>query len=499
MKNASYRLTLWLLLFSLLGILAPSASRPDADLAEAEDPPANDAAIIAVEGIDSLFCGPEAPLTLVLKNEGTDTLFSALILYGVTFPFSQLDWEGALPPGAEEELEVLASPLLPGDNLFAAASGLPNGFIDERPSNDGLEVSFQAQPDGQEVRLLLETDAQPQDTRWALEEETGDTLFQSGPYLAADSLYEAQLCLPDGCYSLLLSDSQGDGLAASPNGSLRLLNDRDTILAQLLPAEADFGSEASFSFCLPFECALNAEAEATAASDSNTADGSILLSAANGVPPLMYSIDDGASFQQDALFAGLSPGNYLCRIQDQNQCDTALELGVPACGLELSADIKDASAEADDGEIILSASGNFGPVAYQLNEGAFQDSSSFRGLAPGDYSVRARDSLGCEAQLALTVDLISASRRPLPGPAFHLFPNPADSWVNLSIAPFKTGDAVQVVVRNARGELTQRGQLSPNGYGVEGRISLASLPSGLYWLQLQHPRLSDKLLRVIKR
>jgi hypothetical protein len=80
-------------------------------------------------------------------------------------------------------------------------------------------------------------------------------------------LVEQDFCLDYGCYTFKLMDSYGDGLSSTScaPGSYTITRN-GVVLAELLQANADFGTEISNNFCLINDAGL---AESTLASSVN--------------------------------------------------------------------------------------------------------------------------------------------------------------------------------------------------------------------------------------
>ncbi|GAA3628417.1 T9SS type B sorting domain-containing protein [Flavivirga jejuensis] len=55
-------------------------------------------------------------------------------------------------------------------------------------------------------------------------------------------------------------------------------------------------------------------------------DGSIVVTASNGISPYQYSIDNGTTFQASNDFPGLPQGTYNVIVRDAKNCDSALEI-----------------------------------------------------------------------------------------------------------------------------------------------------------------------------
>jgi gliding motility-associated-like protein len=146
-------------------------------------------------------------------------------------------------------------------------------------------------------------------------------------------------------------------------------------------------------------------------------DGSIILTANGGTAPFMYSLDDGSTYQTGNVFSGLGSGLYHVFVKDANGCVTApwsvlggsyldfqfyfikpnaLALLNPTCGLQLSA-VPSGPVCGNDGFIeFYAAEGGSPPYTYSLDGINFSSNTTngYYGLAPGHYTVYARDATG---------------------------------------------------------------------------------------------------------
>jgi hypothetical protein len=59
--------------------------------------------------------------------------------------------------------------------------------------------------------------------------------------------------------------------------------------------------------------------------------------------------------------------------------------------------------DASDGTVTLNATGGSAPYQYAVNNGTFTSDNVFRGLAPGNYVLRARDKNDCEQSVNVTI------------------------------------------------------------------------------------------------
>lgn len=140
---------------------------------------------------------------------------------------------------------------------------------------------------------------------------------------------------------------------------------------------------------------------------NNQFNGTITASATGG-SGFQYSLN-GAPFQDGGYFDGLQPfRNYSIVAKNSWGCtDTAIVsiLAIDPCAgatITVTATKTDASVGQSNGTITAAATGGV-DFTYSINGGPFQSSGSFSGLAPGDYTVTAKSSLGCVGATTVTV------------------------------------------------------------------------------------------------
>lgn len=118
--------------------------------------------------------------------------------------------------------------------------------------------------------------------------------------------------------------------------------------------------------------------------------------------PLEYSIN-GADFQESTGFTELAAGSYTLTAR-QGPCSTTLDVLIENSeGLNATAVTVPSDCGSASGEIMVSTSDAGGAVSFSLNGGPGQAEATFSGLAPGDYQVTARDEIGCEVTLEVTI------------------------------------------------------------------------------------------------
>ncbi|MBN2237640.1 MAG: T9SS type A sorting domain-containing protein [Bacteroidales bacterium] len=136
---------------------------------------------------------------------------------------------------------------------------------------------------------------------------------------------------------------------------------------------------------------------------SESADGTIAIAASGGVSEnYQYSINDGASWQDDSNFEGLEAGAYLVVVRHKvhTSCQSSPQnvvLNAPP-SMSLSVSKLDLWCNGSaDGEITASGNGGVGALSYSIDGGlTYQSSGVFTGLDAGEYTVAVKDANGCE-------------------------------------------------------------------------------------------------------
>lgn len=129
------------------------------------------------------------------------------------------------------------------------------------------------------------------------------------------------------------------------------------------------------------------------------------ISVQGGQGNLQYSLD-GLQFQDTPIFNDLPLGQYTVWVQDQTACQFTQPLNIsPPNPIELQVIKQDISCPgADDGQIILIASGGRKPYEYWINDDPPQTNNTFQNLLPGRYELTVRDSRACEETTQVIVE-----------------------------------------------------------------------------------------------
>ncbi|HEX7904763.1 MAG TPA: gliding motility-associated C-terminal domain-containing protein [Chitinophagaceae bacterium] len=139
-------------------------------------------------------------------------------------------------------------------------------------------------------------------------------------------------------------------------------------------------------------------------------NGRISVTPTNGTGPYTFVLNPGTITQvgNAALFTGLASGSYSINITDAAGCSTASVLNSTITdnpGLSTTASHTDAlcNGVANGTITVTQPSTGTAPYEYSLNGVNWQTSNVFPSLAAGTYTVRFRESSGCQGQLTKTI------------------------------------------------------------------------------------------------
>ncbi|MBL4657512.1 MAG: T9SS type A sorting domain-containing protein, partial [Flavobacteriales bacterium] len=142
---------------------------------------------------------------------------------------------------------------------------------------------------------------------------------------------------------------------------------------------------------------------ATAESACGTSDGTIVISASGGTPPLQYSINGGISFLMANGFSSLAAGNYAIAISDAVGCivfGSTLTI-FSAGGPTTSAGIDAATCEGNDYTLAGTMGGAASSVTWTSSgSGVFDDSTS----TTASYTPSSADVTAGFVTLTITTD-----------------------------------------------------------------------------------------------
>ena len=207
---------------------------------------------------EGILCGEP---TIVIQNTGATTLTSLTIQYWVNSAATKrtYNWTGSLAFMESEEVVLpvsaaLWSDISGSDNTFYVEVLSPNGSTDEYSFNNMARSNFSI-PDILPSSFILrfKTNLQGGESRIRLYDDIGTQLFfRQGMF--SNTLYIDTFNLSPGCYSLVVEDTDDDGIDFWANndgsGYCRLYQTNIPIILQTL--EPDFGGSITYNFTVEY-------------------------------------------------------------------------------------------------------------------------------------------------------------------------------------------------------------------------------------------------------
>ncbi len=127
-------------------------------------------------------------------------------------------------------------------------------------------------------------------------------------------------------------------------------------------------------------------------------DGTIIITATGGTGSLEYSVDNGATYQTNNSFSGLSATSYNVVVEDASGCQvtSSTTLSDPTAVSYTSSSTNE-TCGAGNGTITLSGSGGTGTLSYSIDNGvSSQSSGSFSSLTAATFNILVEDSNACQ-------------------------------------------------------------------------------------------------------
>jgi len=179
-------------------------------------------------------------------------------------------------------------------------------------------------------------------------------------------------------------------------------------------------------------------------------------------PPYTYSLD-GINYSSSNIFNNLSGGTYTGYIKDGYGCIGSSQVIIPQdAPVSVTARFTNAGTCVNSGTIQANdATGGRPPFTYSIDGITFQASKSFTGLAPGTYTLTAKDYYGCLGNVSVTI-----SQNPI------------------NVTYYAT-NATGCAAGNGKIQLFLTGGYSPYSYSIDGvnyQVSnlFANLAAGTY-------------------
>lgn len=197
----------------------------------------------------SASCAQDVNFKVTMKNFGSTNLTSALVeIRSQNSVLTKLNWNGNLAANAQININLPSITLNSGNYSVQAMVKNPNGKSDSNPGNNQKNLSMNLESNNQLV-LVIKPDEFGADISWRIKDSKGQVIANGGNYpdFNTNTISEP-ICIPSGCYKLIMSDSYGDGICCDYGKGWYELRSSDGSV--LLDSDGYYGYSETSSFCL---------------------------------------------------------------------------------------------------------------------------------------------------------------------------------------------------------------------------------------------------------
>lgn len=342
------------------------------------------------------------------------------------------------------------------------------------------------------------------DVAWNLKDTAGTTLYNS-PLFALNGqnnqLVQRAVCLPAGCYTLVMIDVASNGLCCGNGAGYYLLTDMN---GDTLAFGSNYGNTDSTTFCVNQTLPIAAGSAVTHAA-CGLNNGSIEISAIGGAGNYQYSIDNGTTFQSGNIFNNLAAGTYTIVVQDGLGAQATNSAVIATVGIPVAlASVSNSTVYLNQGGLTnFFSTGSSSAVGYlwKFPNGSTstQANPSFTFTTDGVQQViltaingtcSDSDTLDITVVNNVSIDLVQNDAN------IQIIPNPIKDKFALEISFLQEQENVEIVIHNALGQRVFWQELQ----GVKNhtqQIHLGNEASGIYILTVlsQNTAISRKIVK----
>jgi lysyl endopeptidase len=443
-----------------------------------------DAGVQSLSGVENnaTICDTEVTPILTIKNSGIDNLTACTVSWEVdNVAQTPYMWTGNLSTNATDEITFPTQTFVDGLHTIEFMITSANNGTDLNDVNDDLIVSFTS-VDGEEMTVSLLTDDYGDETTWEIEDAQNNVVASGDGYDDATQ-YDLANCLPDGCYTFTIYDSEGDGICCGEwgDGAYQLLAPNGDVMGE----GGVFQDDESIEFCLPF--VVTPPVSAFVAPNTDLCTGESISYTNNSTPNLnvtyAWTFEGGSPVSSAAESPSITyntPGTYDVELVVTNSAGTNTSSQTeyisvePAPSASASSTGENLWTGGNNGSATAVATGGTPPYTYSWNNGG-GSSATATGLDAGNYTVTITDDNGCEAQSTVSVGNNVGVNDIELAEAVNLYPNPTNGLVFIDLpTEFKV---IDVTITDMVGrEITK--------INVSGRIrttvDFSTLAEGIY-------------------
>lgn len=218
------------------------------------------ASVQTISGQEGKECLSSFTPSVDILNKGVQTITSMSIKYTYNGTSQNINWTGNIASYATETITLPIFNQIGGNNAIAIEVLSVNGQTDQDIVDNIRSINFYAAPQGVEVALDFYLGCYATEVSWEIRNDNSDVIYNGsdyGPNSNSSNLVSETMCFTNGCYELILMDDYGDGVEGAAynscdySGSMTLTQTvNNQVLAELLEADANFGSSITYNFCI---------------------------------------------------------------------------------------------------------------------------------------------------------------------------------------------------------------------------------------------------------
>ena len=312
-----------------------------------------DLTIAGLGNVGESTCLPSLTPSVIVTNFGTQTVTGFELTTSINgLPSFTTIHEESVSSGASVEVMLPELALAADTNELNLGVRLLGGGQDDFQDNDSLTRSIEL-VESDYWTMTLNTDTWANEISWRIENSEGEAIMSGDNYPVGMATYESSGCVPLGCHTLIMEDTNGDGLCSIDfgndgvcdiGGSMSLTNAAGDVLVELDNTNNNYGYEGSWEVCASevLEAEGCEDQNSNGFCDAAEVYGCQDVTACNFTPDAI--LDDGSCTFAEQYYD--CEGNCLDDVDGDGVCDELEIAGcdsVAACNYDVSATDNDGS------------------------------------------------------------------------------------------------------------------------------------------------------------
>lgn len=378
----------------------------------------------SIDNLEHVVCDSVIQPTVTVRNIGMLPVTGFDLNYGVDGTEFTLNWTGNLE--SLTEVEIILDSLFPetGNHDFTVSIDNISEGVDADLSSNTRTQTFTLFKDSESLQMVFVTDCWGYESSWEIRDENEVLIALSGEF-GNQVEYLENVCLGEGCYTLSVFDSYGDGVngtsyGCSTDGYYALESESGDVIIEM--ENANFGYGISHDFCIG-EVSLDVQ---VAFSSPTACEGTVIdfsdMSTGN---PLSWfwefegGIPETSTEENPANVLYPMAGSFDVSLTITNSqgetatiilSDTITVYETPQ--VNITSILNVACFGEANGSVTIEASGGQPPYAYSIDGINSQAENVFVNLLAGDYNGGVVDDNNCfnfepvsvSEPMALTLD-----------------------------------------------------------------------------------------------